>query len=119
MTWFDLIKSDELKEFEMLADKYAHGDMIHLDYLRKRHGKRSDEFYDALQKQVMDYLQAEDGWVTITDIAKSLKEQNEGLKDKNENLESFLRKRLTKMAITTKQEPSVGRTGMKTYYRVD
>ena len=119
MTWFELIKSDELKEFEILANKYAHGDMIHLDYLRKRHGKRSNEFYNELQKQVMDYLKAEEGWVTITDIAKSLKKTNEGLKDKDENLESFLRKRLAKMDITTKQERSVGRTGMKTYYKVE
>ena len=119
MTWFDLVKSSEMKEFEILANKYAHGDMIHLDYLRKRHGKRSPEFYDALEKQVMGYLKEEDGWVTIQDIAKSLKETNEGLKDKNENLESFLRNRLVKMDITTKQEKSVGRTGKKTYYKVE
>ena len=55
MTWFDLVKSAELKEFEMLADKYADkGDMVHLDYLRKKHGKRSNEFYDSLEKQVKD-----------------------------------------------------------------
>ena len=53
MTWFNLLKSAELKEFELLADKYADkGDMVHLDYLRKKHGKRSNEFYDSLEKQV-------------------------------------------------------------------
>ena len=119
MTWFNLVKSGELKEFEMLANKYAHSDMIHLDYLRKKHGKRSNEFYDALEKQVMGFLKQEDGWVTIQDIAKSLKETNEGLKDKDENLESIIRNRLEKMQITTKQERSVGRTGNKTYYKVE
>tara|TARA_R100000750_G_C2300440_1_gene78592 strand:- start:56 stop:415 length:360 start_codon:yes stop_codon:yes gene_type:complete len=118
MTWFDLVKSEEFKEFEILANKYAHGDMIHLDYLRKKHGKRSSEFYNALEEQVMGFLKQEEGWVTIHDIVKSLKETNEGLKDKDENLESFLRNRLVKMDITTKQERSVGRTGMKTYYKV-
>jgi len=46
MTWFDLVKSSEMKEFEMLAEKYAKpNDMKHLDYLRKKHGKKSNEFY--------------------------------------------------------------------------
>jgi len=119
MTWFDLLKSAELKEFELLADKYADkGDMVHLDYLRKKHGKRSNEFYDSLEKQVKDYLRQCEKWATLNDISKSIQEQNPGLKDKEENLESFLRKRLEMMDITTKQEPGVGRTGKKTYYRV-
>ena len=119
MTWFDLVKSAELKEFEMLADKYADkGDMVHLDYLRKKHGKRSNEFYDSLEKQVTDYLRQCENWATLQDISKSIQQQNPGLKDKEENLESFLRKRLEGMDIKTKQERSVGRTGKKTYYRV-
>ena len=119
MTWFDLVKSAEMKEFEMLANKYADkGDMIHLDYLRKKHGKRSNEFYEALNIQITKYLQEEQDWRSLQDIAKSIKEQNPGLKDKEENLESFLRKRLETMNLTTKQERGVGRTGKKTYYKV-
>ena len=119
MTWFDLVKSSELKEFEMLADKYVDkGDMVHLDYLRKKHGKKSEEFYDALNKQVISYLSEEEGWHTLQDIVKSLREANPGLKDKTENLETFMRKRLESMDIQTKQEGGVGRTGKKTYYKV-
>ena len=120
MTWFDLVKSTELKEFEILADKYADkGDMIHLDYLRKKHGKKSGEFYDALNKQVIHYLSEEKEWRSLQDIVKSLRESNPGLKDKTENLETFMRKRLESMDIHTKQERGVGRTGKKTYYRVE
>jgi len=119
MTWFDLIKSSEMKEFELLAEKYAgKGDMLHLDYLRKKHGKRSNEFYDALNDQIVKYLKEEDRWCSLQDISKSIQEQNPGLKDKEENLESFLRKKLEGLEITTKQEPGVGRTGRKTYYKV-
>lgn len=119
MTWFDLIKSAELKEFEMLAEKYAEpNDMIHLDYLRKKHGKRSPEFYDSLNKQVKQYLIEKEEWSSLQDIVKALKDMNPKLTDSNANLESFLRKRMESMNITTKQEPGVGRTGMKTYYRV-
>ena len=118
MTWFDVVKSDELKEFDMLANKYAHGDMVHLDYLRKKHGKKSEEFYGALNKQVMSYLSEEEGWHTLQDIVKSLREANPGLKDKPENLETFMRKRLESMDVLTKQERGVGRTGKKTYYKV-
>jgi flagellar biosynthesis/type III secretory pathway chaperone len=117
MTWFDLVKSSEMKEFEMLAEKYAKpNDMKHLDYLRKKHGKKSNEFYDTLEKQVENYL-TED-WVSIQDIIKSLREQNPGLKDSDENLTAFLRKRLEAMDIKKKQEPAVGRTGKKTFYKV-
>ena len=88
MTWFDLIKSSEMKEFEILAEKYADkGDMLHLDYLRKKHGKRSNEFYDALNDQIVKYLKEEDRWCSLQDISKSIQEQNPGLKDKEENLE--------------------------------
>ena len=119
MTWFELIKSDELKEFEMLAEKYAKSDdMKHLDYLRKKHGKRSNQFYDSLESQITKYLQTNNDWNTIDDIIKSLREQNPKLKDSDENLTSFLRKRLETMNITTKQERGVGRNGKKTYYKV-
>lgn len=119
MTWFDLVKSAELKEFEILADKYADkGDMIHLDYLRKKHGKKSQEFYKSLNSQIYKYLSDENNWVSIDDIVKSLREQNPGLKDSEENLRSFLRKRLEGLTLLTKQERGVGRTGMKKYYKV-
>ena len=119
MTWFDLLKSTELKEFEILAEKYANPtDIRHLDYLRKKHGKRSNEFYDTLNKQVMDYLGESEEWATLDNIVKSLREKNPLLKDSDENLTSFLRKRLESMDIETKQERGVGRTGKKTYYRV-
>jgi ribosomal protein S4 len=117
MTWFDLIKSSEMKEFELLAEKYAgKGDMKHLDYLRKKHGKKSNEFYDTLEKQIHNYLN--DDWVCVSDIIKSLRKQNPGLKDSDENLTAFLRKRLDAMDIKKKKEPAAGRTGMKTYYKV-
>ena len=119
MTWFELVKSSEMKEFEMLAEKYAQpNDMKHLDYLRKKHGKRSNEFYDSLEKQITSYFSIAEGWSSIDDIVKSLREQNPGLKDSDENLTSFLRKRLENMDITTKQERGVGRNGKKTFYRV-
>ena len=120
MNWFDLVKSTELKEFEVLADKYADkGDMVHLDYLRKRHGKKSKEFYDILNKQIFSCLEQIDGWASVDDIAISLREQNPGLKDSEENLRPFLRKRLERLTVLTKQERGVGRTGMKKYYKVD
>ena len=116
MTWFDLVKSSEMKEFEMLAEKYAKpNDMKHLDYLRKKHGKKSPQFYDTLDKQIDSFLT--DEWVSIQDIVKSLREQNPGLKDSDEKLTAFLRKRLDSMDIKKKQEPAVGRTGKKTFYR--
>jgi len=119
MTWFELVKSSEMKEFEMLAEKYAQpNDMKHLDYLRKKHGKKSNEFYDTLEKQITSYFDVAKGWSTIDDIVKSLREQNPGLKDSHENLTSFLRKRLENMEVTTKQERGVGRNGKKTFYRV-
>ena len=119
MTWFELIKSAELKEFEMLAEKYATPtDLEHLDYLRKKHGKRSGEFYTSLNKQVREYLGTQDNWSTLQDIVKALRENNQGLKDSDANLESFLRKRIETMGVLTKQERGVGRTGKKTYYRV-
>tara|TARA_R100000656_G_scaffold45999_1_gene37521 strand:- start:1433 stop:1789 length:357 start_codon:yes stop_codon:yes gene_type:complete len=118
MTWFELIKSTELKEFEILAEKYAEPtDLKHLDYLRKKHGKKSNEFYDSLNKQIGRYLSAEE-WSSIQDIIKSLREQNPGLKDTDENLTAFLRNRLDKMDIKTKQERGAGRTGKKTFYKV-
>jgi len=43
---------------------------------------------------------------------------NPNLSDSESNLEHFLRKRLEKMDVITKQEPGVGRTGKKTYYKV-
>ena len=89
--------------------------MKHLDYLRKKHGKKSPEFYDTLDKQIDSFLT--DEWVSIQDIVKSLREQNPGLKDSDENLTAFLRKRLDSMDIKKKQEPAVGRTGKKTFYR--
>ena len=118
MTWFELIKSTELKEFEILAEKYAEPtDLKHLDYLRKKHGKKSNEFYDSLTKQIGRYLSTEE-WSSIQDIIKSLREQNPGLKDTDENLTAFLRNRLGKMDIKTKQERGAGRTGKKTFYKV-
>jgi len=117
MTWFELIKSGELKEFEVLAQKYAEPtDLTHLDYLRKKHGKKSREFYNVLNKQLGDTL--EDNWSSLTDIVKALRDKNPGLKDSDENLISFLRKRLETMNVETFQEPAAGRTGKKTYYRV-
>ena len=119
MTWFELVKSAELKEFEGLATKYADAtDLQHLDYLRKKHGKRSNEFYDVLKKQVEGYLTEKKEWATIQDIIKSLRKQNPGLKDETGNLEIFLRRRLEKMDVQTKQERAVGRTGRKTFYKV-
>jgi hypothetical protein len=117
MTWFDLVKSSEMKEFEILAEKYARpNDMKHLDYLRKKHGKKSNQFYDTLEKQIHSHLGND--WSSINDIIKSLREQNPGLKDSDENLTAFLRKRLNTMDIKQKQEPAVGRTGKKTFYKV-
>ena len=55
---------------------------------------------------------------SIDDIVKSLREQNPGLKDSEEKLRSFLRKRLEGLTLLTKQERGVGRTGMKKYYKV-
>ena len=119
MTWFDLVKSSEMKEFEMLAEKYAEpNDMKHLDYLRKKHGKKSEEFYNELNKQVTSYLLEENDWRTVQDIVKAIKEINPKLKDKNENLETFMRKRLEKMSLRHKTEPGVGRTGKQTFYKV-
>ena len=40
------------------------------------------------------------------------------IKDKNENLETFMRKRLEKMSLRHKTEPGVGRTGKQTFYKV-
>ena len=117
MTWFDLVKSSEMKEFEILAEKYADkGDMVHLDYLRKKHGKKSSEFYDTLEKQIKEEIK--DNWSSISDIIKHLREKNPKLKDSDENLTSFLRKRLDSMNVETKQETASGRTGKKTYYKV-
>ena len=117
MTWFNLVKSSEMKEFEMLAYKYADkGDMVHLDYLRKKHGKKSLEFYDSLEKQIKEEIK--DNWSSISDIIKHLREKNPKLKDSDENLTSFLRKRLDSMNVETKQEIASGRTGKKTYYKV-
>ena len=117
MTWFDLVKSSEMKEFEMLAEKYADkGDMIHLDYLRKKHGKKSNEFYKALETQIEDAVSEE--WSSISDIIKILRDKNPRLKDTDENLTAFLRKRLNDMNFQTRREPAPGRTGMKTYYKV-
>ena len=117
MTWFDLVKSSEMKEFEMLADKYADKkDMVHLDYLRKKHGKKSSEFYDTLEKQIKEEIK--DNWSSISDIIKHLRKENPKLKDSDENLTSFLRKRLESMDVQTKKEIASGRTGKKTYYKV-
>ena len=117
MTWFNLVKSSEMKEFELLAEKYAgKGDMVHLDYLRKKHGKKSNEFYDSLEKQIR--VEIKDKWSSLQDIIKHLREENPGLKDSDENLTAFLRKRLETMRVDTKQEIASGRTGKKTYYRV-
>ena len=55
----------------------------------------------------------------FSESVKSLRESNPGLKDKTEILETFLRKRLETMNVLTKQERGVGRTGKKTYYKVD
>ena len=119
MTWFDLVKSSEMKEFEIIAAKYAEPkDLWHLDYIRGKHGKRSPEFYSSLNKQVKEILSEEDRWYTLNEIVKGLQNMNDRLKDKESNLENFLRKRLEKMEVITKQEPAVGRTGLKTYYRV-
>ena len=117
MTWFELIKSGELKEFEVLAQKYAEPtDLTHLDYLRKSHGKKIQEFYDILNKQIIETI--DDNWSSLQDIVKSLRDKNPGLKDADENLISFLRKRLDSMEVETFQEPAAGRTGKKTYYKV-
>jgi flagellar biosynthesis/type III secretory pathway chaperone len=117
MTWFDLIKSSEMKEFEILAEKYAKpNDMKHLDYLRKKHGKKSNEFYDTLEKQIR--IELKDNWSSIPEIIKHLRNQNPKLKDSDENLTAFLRKRLESMDVETKQETASGRTGKKTYYKV-
>jgi len=119
MTWFNLVKSSEMKEFEMLAEKYAEPtDMWHLDYIRKKHGRRSPEFYESLNKQVTELLKDKNEWFTLQDITKGIISMNPNLSDSESNLEHFLRKRLEKMDVITKQEPGVGRTGKKTYYKV-
>lgn len=118
MTWFDLVKSSEMKEFELLAEKYADkGDMTHLDYLRKKHGKRSNEFYDTLDKQVKEVMQ-ENKWYSISDLAKTVKGLNPGLKYNASNLEQVIKNRIDNYGLITKQETSVGRTGKTTLYRV-
>ena len=55
---------------------------------------------------------------SVQDIVKAIKEINPKLKDKNENLETFMRKRLEKMSLRHKTEPGVGRTGKQTFYKV-
>ena len=118
MTWFNLIKSSEMKEFELLAEKYATPtDLEHLDYLRKKHGKRSNEFYDTLNKQVRSIMQ-EDKWYSLSDIAKEVKLINPGLKYNISNLEQVLKNRIEDYGFISKQETSVGRTGKTTYYKV-
>lgn len=119
MTWFDIVKSSELKEFEILAEKYAETtDMVHLDYLKKKHGKKSNEFYMALNKQVYDYLRNQEDWSSLQDIVKGVKAMNPKLSGNEANFESFLRRRIEKLDVLTKQEKSVGRTGKKTFYKV-
>tara|TARA_R100000458_G_scaffold59945_1_gene73078 strand:+ start:11170 stop:11526 length:357 start_codon:yes stop_codon:yes gene_type:complete len=118
MTWFDLVKSSEMKEFELLAEKYAEpNDMKHLDYIRKKHGKRSNEFYDLLNKQVKDAME-ENKWYSISDLAKKVKELNPNLKYGISNIEQVLKNRIDDYGLISKQETSVGRTGKTTYYRV-
>ena len=117
MTWFNLVKSSEMKEFEMLAEKYANDDMKHLDYIRKKHGKRSVEFYDLLSKQIKDVME-ENEWYSISELAKRVKDINSGLKYSTTNLEQVLKNRIDDYGLVTKQETSVGRTGKTTYYKV-
>jgi len=118
MTWFDLVKSSEMKEFELLAEKYAEpNDMKHLDYIRKKHGKRSIEFYDTLSKQVKQVMDKEE-WYTLSDLAKEIKELNPAMKYDTNNLEQVLKNRISEYGLKTKQQSSVGRTGKTTYYKV-
>ena len=119
MTWFDLVKSSEMKEFEMLAEKYANpDDMKHLDYLRKKHGKKSQEYYETLDKQIVDYLTHENDWCNINDIVKGIQEANPNLKYSASNLQQALYKRIDSLNVLTKQESGAGRNGKITYYRM-
>jgi len=119
MTWFNLVKSSEMKEFELLAEKYAEpNDMKHLDYIRKKHGKRSVEFYDLLNKQVKDVMK-EGEWYSLSDLAKAVKKVNSGLKYDVSNLEQVIKNRIDDYNLFTKEQSSVGRTGKTTYYRRD
>lgn len=119
MTWFNLVKSSEMREFELLAEKYAEpNDMKHLDYIRKKHGKRSVEFYDLLNKQVRDVMR--DGeWYSLSDLSKAVKKVNPGLKYDISNLEQVIKNRIDDYGFKSKEESSVGRTGKTTYYRRD
>jgi len=119
MTWFDLVKSSEMKEFEMLAEKYAKpNDMKHLDYLRKKHGKKSQEYYETLDKQIVDYLTQENDWRNINDIVKGIQIVNPNLKYSASNLQQSLYKRMDSLDVLTKQESGAGRNGKITYYKV-
>ena len=117
MTWFNLVKSSEMKEFELLAEKYAEpNDMKHLDYIRKKHGKRSIEFYDLLNKQVMDFME-DNIWYSVSDLAKAIKEVNPNLKYEITNLEQVIKNRIEDYGLMKKQQSSAGRTGKTNYYR--
>ena len=119
MTWFNLVKSSVMKEFELLAEKYAEpNDMKHLDYIRKKHGKRSIEFYDLLNKQVKDVMK-EGEWYSLSDLSKAVKKINPGLKYDISNLEQVIKNRIDDYDLYTKEQSSVGRTGKTTYYRRD
>ena len=119
MTWFDLVKSSEMREFELLAEKYAEpDDMKHLDYIRKKHGKRSVEFYDLLNKQIKEVMK-EDEWYSLSDLSKAVKKVNPGLKYDISNLEQVIKNRIDDYGFKSKEESSVGRTGKTTYYRRD